>query len=38
MDDSAWFPQLREDYLKLMQQYGVTSVDYDKVVEEAGVN
>ena len=38
MDDSTWLPHLREDYLKLMQAHDVTFVDYDKVVEEAGVN
>lgn len=37
-DDDTWFPQMREDYLKAMQTYGVTSVDYDEVVKETGLD
>jgi hypothetical protein len=37
-DDRTWFPQAREDYLTTMYERDVTSVNYDQVVEEAGLD
>jgi hypothetical protein len=36
--DRTWFPQAREDYVATMYGRNVTSVDYDQVVQGAGLD